>query len=61
MRETKIKEELKKANVCQWELAEKVGLSEQTFSRKLRKELNEKTRNEYLKLIKEIKKEKSEV
>lgn len=48
------------AGIKQWELAEALGLTETHFSRKLRKELNVKERDEILQVIEELAREKQE-
>lgn len=51
-----IRETLKSVEITQWELANKLNISETTLVRKLRKELPEDERQEILKMILEIKK-----
>ena len=41
-----------------WEIAEAMGVTDGTFSRKLRRELDEKEKKEILKIIKTISKRK---
>ena len=42
-----------------WEIAEKLGITDSTFSRKLRKEFSEKEKNKIIEIINEISLEKS--
>ena len=51
-----IREILKSVDITQWELANKLNISETTLVRKLRKELPEDEKQEILKMILEIKK-----
>ena len=46
----------KDANVCLWQIADALGIADHTFSRKLRKELNEEKKKEILDIINRIKK-----
>lgn len=48
-----IREELKKVNMKQWELAELLNISEWTFSRKLRNELPDEEKQQILQIIRE--------
>ena len=45
---------LTKRNVYQWELAERLGISEYTLTRKLRKELPEDQQEEMVRIIESI-------
>lgn len=51
MKNIEIKDALKEANMKQWQLAELLGITEWTLSRKLRKELPEADKTEILDLI----------
>ena len=53
MNNLEIREALWKRNMKQWELAEKLGVSESVLCRKLRNELSEEERDKILKVIKE--------
>lgn len=52
---TELKAYAKKNRVFIWEVAEKFGLSDGTFSRKLRKELTNKEQELFKKYVDEIK------
>ena len=52
MHNQKIRDELKKNRLTQWELAERLGISEFTLSRRLRKELPESETKHILTVIK---------
>jgi predicted XRE-type DNA-binding protein len=52
-----IREAIKKANFPQWMIADRMGVTDTTFSRWLRKELAEDKKQEIFNLIKEIKQE----
>ncbi len=47
-----IRETLKAVNIAQWELANKLNISETTLVRRLRKELPEDEKQKILKIIK---------
>lgn len=49
-----IRAEARKAGVNLWELAEYIGITDATLSRKLRRELPEEKQKEYLAAIREI-------
>jgi predicted XRE-type DNA-binding protein len=51
MKNIEIKDALKEANMKQWQLAELLGITEWTLSRKLRKELPEADKKEILAVI----------
>lgn len=55
-----LKEYMFKHNVSQYDLSKKMGVSDVTIFRRLRKELDPKTKNQYMKTIKEIIKERGE-
>ena len=42
-----------------WEIAEKLGITDSTFSRKLRKEFSEKEKDKIIEIINELSLEKS--
>lgn len=50
-----IRTEATKAGVKLWQIAEKLGLSDSSFSRKLRKELNIEEKTKIIAIIAEIK------
>lgn len=50
--------ELKSSGIKQWQIAEKLFMSEPNFSRKLRKELSEEEKKIILKIIQSMKGEK---
>ena len=50
-----IKYEIMKANLKQWEVADKLGYSETTFSKKLRKGLTKEELQKVLAIISEMK------
>jgi DNA-binding transcriptional regulator YiaG len=52
MKNQKIRDELKKSRLTQWELADLLGISEFTLSRRLRKELPDSETKHILSLIK---------
>lgn len=52
-----IREQIKKAGIRQWVLAEKLGFSEFYFSRILRKELSEERKKTVCQAIEELKAE----
>ena len=54
-----IRAEAKKNGVCLWEIADRFGVSEMTVTRKLRRELGDAERNQFLSAISEIAKEKA--
>lgn len=49
-----MKQAIREAGVCQWQIAERLGLSEFTFSRKLRHELAGEMREKVLAAIDQI-------
>lgn len=57
-------EDIRKAaaenHVCQWEIAERLGISEFTFSRWMRRELPEGTKKKIRQAIREISGERKE-
>lgn len=54
MRNTDIREASKVANVKLWKIAERLGVTDATFSRKLRKELSENEKQEIISIIQEL-------
>lgn len=53
-----IKSKAKEKSVCLWEIADKIGLVDSSFSRKLRKELPAAEKQEIFKIIDDIAAEK---
>lgn len=53
-----IKSKAKEKSVCLWEIADKIGLVDSSFSRKLRKELPTAEKQEIFKIIDDIAAEK---
>lgn len=49
-----IKEAIRKASLKHWEVAEKYGLHEGNFSRKLRHELSESEKNKIFEIINDL-------
>lgn len=49
-----IKQLLKSKGIYQWQLAEKLGTNEYSFSRKMRKELPKEEKEKIVKVIKEM-------
>lgn len=49
------------AGVCLWQIAERIGVNDGNFSRKLRRELPEQEKREILKIIETLADEKAEV
>ena len=49
-----IRKEAKRAGVRLWEIAERLGMNDGNFSRKLRRELNPEERNKILTIISEL-------
>ena len=49
-----IRERAKNANIKLWEIADKLGISDTTFSKKLRKELPESEKRKVLLIIKQM-------
>ena len=54
-----LRAEAKKKGVCLWQIADRLGVSEMTITRKLRRELGDAERDRFLSLISEIAKEKA--
>lgn len=51
MKNRAVHEAFEKSNVKKWEVAEKLGIADTTFSKKLRKELPESEKQKILKII----------
>lgn len=51
----------KSAGVCLWQIAERIGVNDGNFSRKLRRELSDQEKQELLKIIETLADEKAEV
>ena len=54
MRNTEVKNKLKESKIFQWELAERMGISEMTLVRKLRKELSNEEKQKIFLIINEL-------
>lgn len=54
-----IRAEAKKNGVMLWEISDRLGVSEATITRKLRRELSDSERDRFLSIISEIAKEKA--
>ena len=57
MANEKIKEALKNKGLRQWQLAEMLGISEQTICRRMRKELSQDEQEKMISIIEDHKKE----
>lgn len=55
-----IRDAAKEAGICLWQVAEKLGVSDGNFSRKLRRELPVEDREKVLSIIRELSQEKQE-
>lgn len=53
-----IKEAAKRAGIKLWQIADKLGINDGNFSRKLRKELNPEEKQKIFDIIAELQKEK---
>ena len=60
MKNTDIRESAKQAGVRLWEIAERLGMNDGNFSRKLRKELSSQEREKIMEIINELAKEKGD-
>lgn len=60
MKNKDIREAAKQAGVCLWEIAERLGMNDGNFSRKLRKELSSQERERIMEIINELAKEKGD-
>lgn len=58
---SEIREAARTAGVKLWEIAEKMGVTDANFSRKLRREFPDDERNEVLRIIQDISTNKDEV
>lgn len=58
MKNKDIREAAKQAGVCLWEIAERLGMNDGNFSRKLRKELSGQEKEKIMEIINEVAKEK---
>ena len=56
-----IRDAAKRAGICLWQVAEKIGVNDGNFSRKLRKELPQQEKEHILRIIDTLAKEKAEV
>lgn len=59
MKNREIREAAKQAGVCLWQIAERLGVNDGNFSRKLRQELPDDMRIKVMEIIAEIKEEVS--
>lgn len=50
----------KQSGVCMWEIAEKLGIQDSAFSRKLRRELPDQEKQEILQIIRDLAAERME-
>lgn len=55
-----LRDAAKEAGICLWQVAEKLGVSDGNFSRKLRRELPAEDREKVLSIIRELFQEKQE-
>ena len=55
-----IRQAAKSAGVCLWQIAERIGVNDGNFSRKLRRELPPAEREKVLNIIRELSQEKQE-
>lgn len=53
-----IREAAKNSGVCLWQIAERLGMNDGNFSRKLRKELPTEEREKIIEIINELAKER---
>ena len=53
-----IRNKISEANLKYWEISEELGITDSTFSRRLRKELPEDEKTEILKIISELQSKK---
>lgn len=56
-----IRDAAKEAGICLWQVAEKLGINDGNFSRKLRRELPAEDREKVLSIIRKLSQEKQEV
>lgn len=55
-----IRSAAKRAGVCLWQIAERIGVNDGNFSRKLRRELQDQEKREILKIIDDLAAERME-
>lgn len=55
-----VREAAKQAGVCLWQIAERLGINDGNFSRKLRRELPSQEREKIMEIINELAKEKGD-
>lgn len=55
-----VRKAAKEAGVCLWQVAEKLGINDGNFSRKLRRELPAEDREKVLGIIRDLSQEKQE-
>lgn len=58
MKNKDIREVAKQAGVCLWQIAERLGMNDGNFSRKLRRELTQEEREKIMGIIAELEREK---
>lgn len=56
-----IRRAAKRAGVCLWQIAERLGINDGNFSRKLRRELPPEERERIMSIIKDLAAERAEV
>ncbi len=54
-----IKQQAKISGVCLWQVAQRLGINDGNFSRKLRNELSEKEKERIFNIIEEIRREQN--
>ena len=59
MRNLDVRNMISDSSLKYWEIAEKLGVTDSTFSRKLRKEFSEKEKTKIIEIINELSLEKS--
>ena len=59
MRNLDVRNMISDSSLKYWEIAEKLGVTDSTFSRKLRKEFSEKEKDKIIEIINELSLEKS--
>ena len=55
-----VREAAKQAGVCLWQIAERLGINDGNFSRKLRRELTSQERERIMEIINELAKEQGD-
>ena len=55
-----IRSAAKSAGVCLWQIAERIGINDGNFSRKLRRELSDQEKQEILQIIQDLAAERME-